>query len=145
METEKTLTCYTPLIRSLARRYVGPGSEFEDLVQEGYLALLKLLPRCRNEAALPAFLAKALRRALRDSAAKGWRRGRPIIDGDVDKYEETLAAEPDLNLAAWGLNPEDEHLLRLLLDGLSQKEAGLRLGLSQQAVSRRLKGLGKSL
>ena len=144
-EAEKTLARYTPLVRSLAWRYAGPGAEFDDLVQEGYLALLRLLPRCRDEKTLPAFLAKALRRALRDSAAKGWRRGRKTVETPLEDFEEVLAAEPDFNLATWGFKPEDERLLSLLIGGLSQKEAGCRMGLSQQAVSARLGRIRQSL
>ncbi len=33
-------------LRSVAWRYAGRGAEFEDLVQEGCLALLVLIPRC---------------------------------------------------------------------------------------------------
>ena len=43
---EAELEAYAPLVRSVAWRYAGRGAEFEDLVQEGCLALLVLIPRC---------------------------------------------------------------------------------------------------
>ncbi|MDD4365135.1 MAG: sigma-70 family RNA polymerase sigma factor [Synergistales bacterium] len=143
MEREVVLGRFTPLVRALARRYAGPGVEFDDLVQEGYLALLRLLPRCRDEAALAGFLGRSLPRAVRDAAAKGWRMRRVTVD--IDELAETLAAEPDFSPASLGLDPDEERLAALMVSGMSQKEAGRELGISQQAVSRRLKRLAERL
>ena len=40
---EAELEAYAPLVRSVAWRYAGRGAEFEDLVQEGCLALIVLI------------------------------------------------------------------------------------------------------
>ena len=143
MDREKALGRFTPLVRSLARRYAGPGAEFDDLVQEGYLALLRLLPRCRDERALPAFLGRSLPRAVRDAAAKAWRMRAVTVD--IDEMAEVLAAEPDFSLLSLGLDADEERLAALVMAGLTQREIGRALGLSQQAVSRRVGRLRESL
>ena len=41
-QVREIVDSYTPLVRATARRYEGRGADYEDLVQEGYLALLIL-------------------------------------------------------------------------------------------------------
>lgn len=55
-ELEEITAKYTPLVLSLARKYQGRGAEYDDLVQEGYIALIKLAPRCSNPDRMPLFL-----------------------------------------------------------------------------------------
>ncbi|HOO88867.1 MAG TPA: sigma factor, partial [Synergistales bacterium] len=51
---------FRPLVLATARRYSGRGAEFDDLVQEGYMALLELIPRCPRRDLLPLFLISRL-------------------------------------------------------------------------------------
>jgi DNA-directed RNA polymerase specialized sigma subunit len=44
INTEQAAKDFTPLIKATAHRYAGRGAEYDDLVQEGYLALLRLVP-----------------------------------------------------------------------------------------------------
>ena len=46
---EKVLKAFRPLVEATARRYEGKGALYEDLVQEGYLAVLDLYPRCSDK------------------------------------------------------------------------------------------------
>ena len=65
---------YAPLVRAMARRYLGPGLEREDLEQEAWLALVAAGPVGRNgpapgllQSRVRAALAQALRRFRRDA------------------------------------------------------------------------------
>ncbi len=59
-DMESELRRFRPLVTATARRYAGRGAEFDDLVQEGYLALLELVPRCGDPERLPLFLKNRL-------------------------------------------------------------------------------------
>ena len=75
---EAELEAYAPLVRSVAWRYAGRGAEFEDLVQEGCLALLVLIPRCPDRRWLARYLKTNLPGYVRDAAA---RMRKPITNG----------------------------------------------------------------
>ena len=101
---EAELEAYAPLVRSVAWRYAGRGAEFEDLVQEGCLALLVLIPRCPDRRWLARYLKTNLPGYVRDAAA---RMRKPITNGgetmteeleatlgrDEERYEETELRE----------------------------------------------------
>ena len=64
---------YMPRIRALAGRYCGRGADFDDLVQEGVLALASLCARHRNERRsddLALYLWFRLPARVRDAAAR---------------------------------------------------------------------------
>ncbi len=66
---DRLVRSYLPLIRSLARRYLGYGLPFDDLVQEGSLGLLEAIDRY-DSARGPDFAAFArfrIRRAMRNA------------------------------------------------------------------------------
>jgi len=75
-ENGALLLSYGPLVRSVARRYSGRGAEYEDLIQEGYLALMSLIPKCRDRSWLPLFFKESPSglRARRGRQAKEKRR-----------------------------------------------------------------------
>jgi len=146
-EIDTLITQYRPLVESLARRYAGRGAEAEDLAQEGYVALLTLIPKCRRRDALPLFLKKSLPRAIRDAARRLRRVSHsevPIEANDLED-ERALMHDGDAQLAVLLLaeslirDQKDRHLISLLTEGYSQKEAAATLGMSQQAVSARLR------
>lgn len=146
-EIDTLITQYRPLVESLARRYAGRGAEAEDLAQEGYVALLTLIPKCRRRDALPLFLKKSLPRAIRDAARRLRRGSHREVSIEADELEEAqaLTYDDDAHLAALFLaeslvrDQKDRRLLALLTEGYSQKEAAAILGMSQQAVSARLR------
>ncbi len=127
-----------------ARRYAGRGAEFEDLAQEGYLALMELIPLCPACEALPMYLKSRLPGRVRTAARRCWRCAEACA-GPIDDLEGT-ASEPrapmedpdgtmDLESA---LAPGEMQVARMLADGWSQAEVAAELGVTQQAVSRRV-------
>jgi len=139
-EHEDILRSFRPLVESIARSYRGNGAEFEDLVQEGYLAILELLPRCRNRQYLAKFLKWRVRARVRARAAKWWNRPGKKVEFDPEKhsphYEEAL---PWTRWVAEQTLPErDSRIVLLLAEGFTQKEIADSLGVTQQAVSFRV-------
>lgn len=47
---------FSPLVRSIARRSLGPQGEVSDLVQESFLQLFRLIPELREPESLRSFL-----------------------------------------------------------------------------------------
>ena len=47
MTEDELIEKYAPMVMATARRYAGRGAEYEDLVQEGFLALLILIRKMR--------------------------------------------------------------------------------------------------
>ena len=139
---------FRPLVMATARRYAGRGAEFDDLVQEGFIALLELIPRCKDRERLPLFLKNRLPARVRTAARREWRREwTPIEDIEGTAAEPSFSEERDFaeeDLCA-RLDDEDRELVILLADGLSQKEAAGRFGITQQAVSARLRAVRKRL
>ena len=144
---------YDPLVKATARRYQGRGADFEDLVQEGYLALLLLIPKCGDSNWLPAFLKSRLPGYIRAAAAKlRGGRGENVID--LEEIEETVkedessaarSAKELLSILETILTEEELDLTQALLEGFTQKELAAVSGISQQAVSRRVSRIREKL
>jgi DNA-directed RNA polymerase specialized sigma subunit len=85
-EMEAVVRDFTPLVRKTAARYEGRGAEREDLIQEGYLALLTIVRRY-NKNKLSTALAINLPGLVRNAAAR-LRRARAMesvsLSGDED-------------------------------------------------------------
>ena len=84
-QVREIVESYTPLVKATACRYQGRGADYEDLVQEGYLALLFLIPKCPDMKWLAHFLKNNLPGIVRDAAVR-MRRGR--TQGDEVLLEE---------------------------------------------------------
>ena len=151
-QVREIVDSYTPLVRATARRYEGRGADYEDLVQEGYLALLILIPKCPDMKWLAHFLKNNLPGLVRDAAAR-MRRGR--AQGDevlLEEIEETVGAEEEgyreaeLRAILFRvLTPEELDLTQALLEGIKQREIAENLGVSQQAVAARLRKIRDKL
>ena len=151
-QVREIVDSYTPLVRATARRYEGRGADYEDLVQEGYLALLILIPKCPDMKWLAHFLKNNLPGLVRDAAAR-MRRGR--AQGDevlLEEIEETAGAEEEGSREAElrailfrVLTPEELDLTQALLEGFKQREIAENLGVSQQAVAARLRKIKDKL
>lgn len=151
-QVREIVDSYTPLVRATARRYEGRGADYEDLVQEGYLALLILIPKCPDMKWLAHFLKNNLPGLVRDAAAR-MRRGR--AQGDevlLEEIEETVGAEEEgyreaeLRAILFRvLTPEELDLTQALLEGFKQREIAENLGVSQQAVAARLRKIRDKL
>ena len=138
---------FRPLVVATAKRYAGRGADFDDLVQEGYLALLQLIPRCPRPELLPLYLKKRLPGRVRTAARREWKRDDLPLDSIEGTTSEpaTTQQEPVLESLRNILNEKERHLAALLIDGYSQKEAAAHLGITQQAVSARIRKMRKNL
>ena len=138
---------FRPLVVATAKRYAGRGADFDDLVQEGYLALLQLIPRCPRPELLPLYLKKRLPGRVRTAARREWKRDDLPLDSIEGTTSEpaTPPHEPITENLGNILNEKERHLAALLIDGNSQKEAAARLGITQQAVSARIRKIRNKL
>ena len=144
---------YTPLVKVTAYRYQGRGAEYEDLIQEGYLALLILIPKCKDLKWLPYFLKSRLPGYVRTAAEKlrGRRRTPEVELEDVegvlsDSKSDIERSEDELrDLLERTLTRAELDLTQALLEGFKQKELASLLNITQQAVSARLRAIRNKL
>lgn len=146
---------FEPLVRATAFRYYGRGAEIDDLLQEGYLALVTLIPKCPDMDYLPGFLKERLPAYVRNAAAR-LRHRNSGEHGEVllEDIEETVGeqesrhkfSEAELSeLLQRTLRPEELDMTQALLEGFSHREIAEVLGISQQAVTKRLKNIREKL
>ena len=137
---EEVLKAFRPLVEATARRYEGKGALYEDLVQEGYVALMELHPRCSNRDYLAKYLKDRLPARVRSAARREWRYNGKNEEFDPEKFDGACKHEfPWVLWVAEGLlNERDCDIACMVGSGYTQKEIAERLGLSQQAVSCRI-------
>lgn len=156
---------YMPLVRRLARRHVGRGEQFEDLVQIGTIGLINAIDRFQLERgvdlatfAIPTIDGE-IKRHLRDRA---WPIRIPrrlqeldpslranvaeLVDGQNGEFEQETAIDRGYELGEDRvalqrgfrvLDARERLLIRLaFFDGMSQSRIGREVGLSQIHVSR---------
>jgi RNA polymerase sigma-B factor len=162
---ERLIGQYLPLVRRLARRHVGRGEPFEDLVQVGTIGLINAIDRFKLDRgvdlatfAIPTIDGE-IKRHLRDRA---WpiriprrlqeldptlrARVAELVDGQNGEFDREAAVERGYELGedrialARGfrvLDARERLLLRLAyFEGLSQAQIAGRVGISQIHVSR---------
>lgn len=138
---------FQPLVKATAKRYEGRGAEYEDLVQEGYVALLELIPKCSDPEKLPLYLKRRLPARVRAAARREWRHnGIPLEDIEGTAEEPggiVVPCFPDPLIESLGL--EEMKIAEFLTEGFTQKEIADWFGISQQAVSARVKKMRKKL
>ena len=142
---------FMPLARRLARMYAGRGAEYDDLAQEGFIALRALAQRWyaeRPAQSLNLYVWNRLRGMMRD-AAERLRRGslhdsldEKLEVGGFDLPDSDGFAEFDL---LESLPPGDRELALKLAGGATQKDLAAADGISQQAVSKRVAALRRKL
>lgn len=150
-EIESLLTSFSPLVKATAIRYSGRGAEYEDLFQEGHLALLQLIPKCKDRKWLPAFLKSRLPGYVRTAAAR-LRGGRTMpfeedwgnLLHDGRSREERREVEL-MELLTRTLTEDELDLTQALLEGFTQRELAELSGVSQQAVSARVRRIRDKL
>jgi RNA polymerase sigma-B factor len=152
---------HLPLVRRVARRFVGTDEPLEDLVQVGTIGLIKAVDRYDagrgvelGAYATPA-IAGEIRHHLRDRSApvrvprrlqqEGVRVSAVTLDAVAEQRD---AADPHgdtqerlaLGSAMRSLQPRERRLLHLrFVEDLSQSQIAARTGLSQVHVSRTLR------
>ena len=151
---EELIAKYEPLVKATAKRYVGRGAEYEDLVQEGYLALLILNEKCTDKNWLTAFIASRLPGYVRTAAQRlrGLRRKTNFADFDTaadhvidpSEIERRLLFEI-LEILRRKLRPGEFILARDAMDGWTQNDLASKYDISQQAVSARMKKIRAKL
>ncbi len=151
-EIERITREYTPLVKAAAAKYQGRGAEYEDLVQEGYMALVVLVPQCRDRRWLPLFLRNRVPYHVRDAAARMRKRGSDGGEVLLEAIEETAGAEDDKYGEAElrealrrTLTRSELDITQALMEGFTQAEIARELGISQQAVAARLKKIRDKL
>ena len=144
---EQELERFQPLVKATARRYEGRGAEFDDLVQEGYVALLELIPRCGDPGKLPLYLKERLPARVRAAARREWRHNGLSLEDIEGTGEEPADLEepsfPDPLMETLG--QKEKKIADLLTEGYTQKEISEQFGISQQAVSARVKKMRQKL
>lgn len=150
-ELEILLIRYSPLVKATAVRYSGRGAEYEDLVQEGYLALMQLIPKCTDRKWLAAFLKSRLPGYVRAVAARCRGGSAAALDEEFEDFipdnrsgEERGEVELREMLTR-ALTGDELDLTQALLEGFTQKELAVTLGISQQAVGARVKKIRDKL
>lgn len=161
IDLNELVAAYEPLVKTLANRYAPRNDrgkriedDYDNLVQEGYVALFKLIPKCRDVELLPAFLNKRMPRIIKDFAIAEalWNKmSRPMDTGLLaDTLPEGECAR-EREEAEWGstlqraLNADELALGTALVDGYTQKEIAERLGCTQPCIAYRVKNLRKKL
>ena len=156
---------YLPLVRRLARKYVGHGEQLDDLVQVGSIGLIKAIDRFQLERgvdlatyAIPTIDGE-IKRHLRDRA---WpiriprrlqeldptltARVAEVVDGQNGEFDRESTLDHGYELGedrivlqrGFHVLDDRERLLLLLayFEGLSQARIASRVGISQIHVSR---------
>ena len=148
------VAAYAPLVKAAARRYQGRGADYEDLVQEGFLALLILIPKCPDMKWLAAFLKNNLPGYVRAAAA---RMRAPRVKAEevlLEEIEETVSEDESMKryteaelrtILEKQLTLDELDLTQALLEGFTQKELAEILGITQQAVAARLRKIRRKL
>ena len=151
---EELIVKYEPLVKATARRYAGRGAEYEDLVQEGYLALLILNEKCTDKEWLTAFIARRLPGYVRTAAQRlrGLRRLTNFADFDTaadcvidpSEIERRLLFEI-LEILRRKLRPGEFIMACDAMDGWTQSDLAGKYNITQQAVCARLKKIRAKL
>ena len=154
VKKEELIAKYEPLVKATARRYAGRGAEFEDLVQEGYLALLILNEKCTDKQWLTAFIASRLPGYVRTAAQRlrGLRNKAIFIDPEflpeiiLDPSEEERRMLLEIiYIIKRKLLPGEFIMVREVMDGCTQNDLAEKHNITQQAVCARLKKIRAKL
>lgn len=139
---------YSPSLRAVLRRSLGPSAEVEDALQEVFIRFFRVLPGLREPAALGSFLTGVAVRVARDALRKRRIRSwfRLTDDGEVPERTESDPAAEQASRAVRRLyvildELDDESRLLFVLrhiEGLEIGELAACLDSSVATVKRRL-------
>ncbi len=102
-EYRELLQKYEPLIREIASDYYAPGGDYDDLLQEGRLALIRAHKSYDSdqEVPFPAYAALCIRRQLQDFIRARRRKKHQVLN-QARRFED----EAELKIAAAAPHPE---------------------------------------
>jgi len=151
---ERVVELHLPLVRALARRYVGRNEQLDDLVQVGSIGLIKAVDRFELDRgvelttyAIPTIIGE-LKRHFRD---KGWsvhvpRRLKELslrLSQLVEDLSATLGRSPTVAELAEAAGTDEEHVLEALEIGQAYSALSLSSGPgNEDADTDPLRGLG---
>lgn len=142
---EAVLREHGPMLSRIAASYEHDPARREDLLQDISLALWRALDRWRGEASLRTFVARVAHNRGIDHVARHSRLGEDLLDeehadpaADPLRDAETHQRRVDLLNAVQALPLGDRPLVVLALEGFTQREIGLALGLEENTVAKRL-------
>ncbi len=162
-ETAQLVSRYIPLVRGQAARYFGPGLEQEDLMQEGFIGLLKAIRAYdpSKGSSFRTFAALCVNRrmmsAVRSShsdANTPLRDYRSISEeemepfGDVDPEQYLIGKEEGnalLSRILSQLSVFEQHALKLYLRGHSYREMSQILRVSPKSVDNAIQRIRRKL
>ena len=136
---------YTTRISGFVRPIVSQPSMVEDVVQTIFIKMVRRLRLLRSSAAFESWLFRLARNTAVDFIRR--RRCRPIAVEDERELENVMDHDSGrtvdeimeaFEIAIRRLNPIDQHLVRMIVDGHSYSVAAERTGLSIGAVKVRL-------
>ncbi len=138
---------FSPLVRGMARRALGPQGEVSDLVQEAFLQLFRLIPDLRDPASLRSFLIGITLRVvgseLRRRRVRRWlhltESGSLPETAGLGEDDEAREALRGLYAALDRLGDGDRLIFVLRhIEGLELTDVAASLGMSLATAKRRL-------
>lgn len=158
MKNEEMVISTMPLVGHIAKKYWNAGYEYDDLVQEGLIGLVKAAEKfnpdrgCRFSAFAGLCIENHIRMYLRRE--KKHKCCVLSLDQEIcedgSRLEEIIGVQPEafediwkqdlLERAARTLSREEREMVRkYYLDGVSQAELARRYRVGQAQISKRLK------
>lgn len=162
-EMELLLEQFTPLVKAIAWRYCQCNTKYriekDDLIQEGYLALMRLIPQCEDRKYLASFLKDRLSAyvwaaAERLKKQKWGDDGKDVVDRLDDDIEYNIRDETNVkeldeleldDICARALSERQLKIIRLLLKGYTRRDIAEELDISHQAVNSIITKIKKKL
>lgn len=137
---------FSPLVRRIVQRFLGPGADTEDAVQDVFVCLFEKAPTLREPAALRAFvMAITVRTAQYHARRRRFRRWVGLSDGETHAALRVVPSNPEPRMALERfyrildrVNDGDRAAFVLrYIDGLELNEVARVLGTSPPTARRR--------
>lgn len=107
--TVELLSFLTPFAAKYAGRYISQNASFEDLMQEGYYAILYAIPRYRPDKGMTfsSYSSIWMNKRMRDASCKGILK----VPGHMEKGTRRYIKYVDEYVSKYGFEPEDEKIM----------------------------------
>ena len=151
-ETAQLVSRYIPLVRGQAARYFGPGLEQEDLMQEGFIGLLKAIRAYdpSKGSSFRTFAALCVNRRMMSAVRSSHSDANTPLEpfGDVDPEQYLIGKEEGnalLSRILSQLSVFEQHALKLYLRGHSYREMSQILRVSPKSVDNAIQRIRRKL